>query len=173
VPRNRAGGGANTQSGRKFEELCDLRHVFSRVPGCLIKGHDILLHGKKVGGLYSQYNFYDQFLAPKGIDWKKLIARRLLPDQVVHVLSTGTVFVIEVKTQSGGGSVDEKLQTFQFKRRQYEKLLQTLDCKLELVYRLDHFFSHTKYRDTLNYMHEFGIHYFFEEIPFDFFKLGG
>ena len=42
-----------------------------------------------------------------------------------------TLFIIEVKYQQLAGSVDEKLQTCDFKRKQYLKLVNYLGLKVE------------------------------------------
>jgi hypothetical protein len=47
-----------------------------------------------------------------------------------------TLFIIEVKYQQVAGSVDEKLQTCDFKRKQYLKLVRSLELKVEYVYVL-------------------------------------
>lgn len=45
-----------------------------------------------------------------------------------------TLFIIEVKYQQVKGSVDEKLQTCDFKRKRYLKLVMSLELKVEYVY---------------------------------------
>jgi hypothetical protein len=48
---------------------------------------------------------------------------------------------IEVKYQQVAGSVDEKLQTCDFKLKQYLKLVASLGIKVEYVYVLNNWFK--------------------------------
>lgn len=43
------------------------------------------------------------------------------------------------------GSVDEKLQTCDFKRKQYLKMVHSLGLKVEYVYVLNDWFKNTKF----------------------------
>lgn len=45
-----------------------------------------------------------------------LSVKKLLPDDSIYVILNNTFFIIECKYQQVGGSVDEKLQTCDFKR---------------------------------------------------------
>ena len=57
------------------------------------------------------------------------------------------MFIIECKHQEVAGSVDEKLQTCDFKKKQYKKLMAPANI------------------DVLNYIHSVGCDYYFEYIP--------
>jgi hypothetical protein len=70
-----------------------------------------------------------------------------------------------VKYQQGEGSVDEKLQTCDFKRKQYAKLVASLELKVEYVYVLSEWFNKPKYRDVLAYINSMNCHYKFGTIP--------
>ena len=48
-----------------------------------------------------------------------------------------TLFIIEMKFQEVAGSVDEKLQTCDFKKKQYKRLMAPLNIEVEYVYILD------------------------------------
>ena len=80
------------------------------------------------------------------------------------------MFILEVKTQHGEGSVDEKLQTCDFKKKQYQKLLFQLNMEVEYIYILDEWFRHPKYKDVLDYVISVGCQYYFNYIPLQ--KLG-
>ena len=80
------------------------------------------------------------------------------------------MFILEVKTQHKVGSVDEKLQTCDFKKKQYQKLLFQLNMEVEYVYILDEWFRQSKYKDVLDYVISVGCQYYFNYIPLQ--KLG-
>jgi hypothetical protein len=94
----------------------------------------------------------------------------LLPDNCIYVIINNTLFIIEVKTQHIGGSVDEKLQTCDFKKKQYIKLLSQLNVEVEYIYILDDWFRHEKYKDVLDYIISVRCQYYFNYIPLS--KLG-
>jgi len=88
-----------------------------------------------------------------------------LPDDALLVIVRETLFIIEVKYQQVAGSVDEKLQTCDFKRKQYLKLASPLGLKVEYVYVLSDWFNKPEYRDVLAYIHSVNYHYKSNEIP--------
>ena len=105
-----------------------------------------------------------------GVDWRKHISCQLLPDNCIYVIINNTLFIIEVKTQNVPGSVDEKLQTCDFKKKQYQKLLSQLNIEVEYVYVLDEWFKSPKYKDVLDYIISVRCQYYFNYIPLT--KLG-
>jgi len=74
----------------------------------------------------------------------------LLPDDALLVIVRETLFIIEVKYQQVEGSVDEKLQTCDFKCKQYLKLVGSLGLKVEYVYVLNDWFRNPRYKDVLD-----------------------
>ena len=99
-----------------------------------------------------------------------MISKRLLPDDSIFVIIANTLFIIECKFQQVAGSVDEKLQTCDFKRKQYQKLLAPANIEVEYIYLLSDWFRKPEYKDVLNYIHSVHCFYFFEYIPLS--KLG-
>lgn len=164
-------GGAKTKTGLKFEKRVNIGILFERLKGYSLKGHQVFFEQELVAELYKKHSFYKKFLQPKGTKPEKLLSKRLLPDQVVFVVNTSTVFVVEIKFQNCEGSVDEKLQTCDFKKKSYEKLVKPLGYNLEYVYVLNDWFRNKKYADTLEYISSVNCHYFFNEIPLDFLGL--
>ena len=81
------------------------------------------------------------------------------------VIVRETLFIIEVKYQQVEGSVDEKLQTCDFKRKQYLKLVVGLGLKVEYVYVLNDWFKDPRYKDVLNYINSVNCHYKFGSLP--------
>jgi hypothetical protein len=70
-----------------------------------------------------------------------------------------------MKFQNGPGSVDEKLQTCDFKKKQYTKLLKKGGIKVEYIYVLNDWFRKPEYKNVLGYIREVGCHFYFNEIP--------
>ena len=163
-------GGTNTGTGLIFERKTRLDYAL-REAGYDMLGDCIFLNGERIAIVTSQYNFYKTFLEPRGIKWKDILSKQLLPDDVLFVEKTKTLFIIEKKYQEGEGSVDEKLQTCDFKKKQYSKLVKSLDMKVEIIYLLNDWFKKERYQDSLNYIKETGCYYFFEEIPIEFLGL--
>lgn len=88
-----------------------------------------------------------------------------MPDDALLVIVRETLFIIEVKYQQVSGSVDEKLQTCDFKRKQFQKLVMPLGLKVEYVYVLNDWFKKPEYKDVLDYISSVNCHYKFNEIP--------
>jgi hypothetical protein len=162
-------GGGRTKSGLKFEERVDLLKLFYSIPNYSILGYGIYFKGKKVADCFKKYSLYKNLLIPNKIDWKDYISKQLLPDNAILVKDT--LFIIEIKFQEVAGSVDEKLQTCDFKKKQYNKLLSHLGINVEYIYVLSNWFKKEQYKDTLEYIESVGCHYFFEEIPLNFLDL--
>ena len=163
-------GGANTLTGLVFEGEVDLKTFLSGQNDYKVIEHDVFYKGKLVANIYKKHDFYKYFLKPHGIDWKKHISKQLLPDDSIFVIANNTVFIIECKYQEVGGSVDEKLQTCDFKKKQYQKLLAQLNVEVEYIYLLSDWFKDPKYKDVLDYIHSVRCQYYFGYIPLQ--KLG-
>lgn len=111
------------------------------------------------------YRYFDEI---DGFDYTKIISAQLLPDEAIFVVSKNTVYIVEKKTQSQGGSVDEKLQTCDFKLKQYKKLFSPLNKEVCYSYLLDKdWFKNPRYKDTLDYIISVGCKYYFNYIPLD------
>lgn len=163
-------GGHTTITGLNFENKVDFRELIKAVPGYMVKkisgqaGLAILFEDKVVARCFRKHEFYE-YLGERGVDWKSILSRKLLPDDALLVIVRETLFIIEVKYQQVAGSVDEKLQTCDFKRKQYLKLVAPLGLKVEYVYVLSDWFKKPEYRDVLDYIHSVNCHYKFNELP--------
>lgn len=164
-------GGRNTLTGLKFEERVEISKLFQKIKGYSVKDNKVYFDEEVVAELYKKNQFYKDFLEPREIDYKEILSKKWLPDQVVFVVNTETIYIIEIKFQHGSGSVDEKLQTCDFKKKHYSKLIEKLDYNLEYVYLLNDWFKQDIYRDTLEYIKSVDCHYFFNEIPLSFLGL--
>ena len=162
-------GGGNTITGLIYEGKVDLASYLSQQKNYEVRGTEVLYEGHVVAYVFKKHEFY-RFLEKNKVDWKIIISSRLLPDNCIYVIVNNTLFIIEVKNQNVGGSVDEKLQTCDFKRKQYIKLLSQLNIEVEYVYILSQWFKNPKYKDVLDYIISVNCHYYFDYIPLQ--KLG-
>lgn len=163
-------GGGNTLTGLHFEKKVDFQELIKSIPGYELNiiphkvGLGLYFESQLVARCFRKYDFY-RFLEEEGINWERLISKKLLPDDALLVIVRETLFIIEVKYQQVGGSVDEKLQTCDFKRKQYLKLVASLGIKVEYVYVLSDWFNKPAYKDVLDYIHSVNCHYKFNELP--------
>ena len=111
-----------------------------------------------------------KFLEEHEINWRAIVSKRLFPDDSIYVIVNNTLFIIECKFQQVAGSVDEKLQTCDFKKKQYQKLLFRANIEVEYIYLLGDWFKNPSYKDVLDYIISVGCHFYFEYIPLE--KLG-
>lgn len=158
-------GGGNTKTGLVFEGKVDLSTFLSHQPHYSIKGHDVYFDNEKVARVFKKNDFYSIFLKELNIDWTKCISKKLLPDDSIFVLLNNTLFIIECKHQQVAGSVDEKLQTCDFKKKQYKKLMAPANIDVQYIYLLDEWFKNPRYKDVLDYIQSVGCDYYFEYIP--------
>lgn len=163
-------GGANTLTGLVFECDVDLGTFLNRQSGYKVIDHIVYYQNEEVAQIFKKYELYTYFLKPRGINWKNCISAQLRPDNGIYVIINNTVYIIEVKTQKRRGSVDEKLQTCDFKKKQYQKLFFPLNIEVQYVYILDEWFRQPKYKDVLDYIISVGCQYYFQYIPLH--KLG-
>lgn len=160
-------GGASTQTGMKFERDTDLKTALSAKKGIKIIGHKVYENQNCIGYILQKHDLYRNFLESHNVDWQSIVSKKLLPDEGYFSLTTNTLIIIEKKYQQVAGSVDEKLQTCGFKKKQYEKLCKPIkDVKVEYVYVLNDWFKDRAYRDVLEYIEEVGCRYYFNQLPY-------
>lgn len=162
-------GGSNTKTGLIFEGKTDLSTFLGKQKGYKVKDGNVFYDGKQVARILKKSGFY-KFLEENNIEWKEIISKRLFPDDSIYVILNNTLYIIECKFQQVAGSVDEKLQTCDFKKKQYQKLLFRANIEVEYVYLLGEWFKHPSYKDVLDYIISVGCHFYFEYIPLE--KLG-
>ena len=174
---NKVGGGYQTmKNGLNFEGRTDLLKSFEKnknfsLERDIIKEKSvsckIYKNKKYIGHYYEKHSFYSQFLEKNGVNWKKLISKKYLPDSVFVNNTNDTIYIIEKKYQEDPGSVDEKLQTCDFKKKIYEKLLDELEIKVEYYYLLNDWFEQEQYSDVFHYIDKVGCKKFINFIPFE------
>ena len=157
-------GGGNTKTGLVFEGKTDLATFLNAQTGYRVTDNIVFYNDEKVARILKKHGFY-RYLKEVGVDWEKIISKKLLPDDSIYVIVNNTLFIIECKYQQVEGSVDEKLQTCDFKRKQYQKLMAPLNINVEYIYLLSDWFKKPKYKDVLDYIISMHCYYYFEYIP--------
>ena len=163
-------GGSNTQTGLHFEAKADIRKIFESIPGYDLRptrdnaGYEVWFNEALLAHCFKKQEFY-RFLARYDINWQEHLSKRLEPDNGLFVIVRDTLFIIEIKFQQVSGSVDEKLQTCDFKRKQYTKLVHSLGWRVEYVYVLSDWYKNSRYRYSLEYILSMNCHYQFNTIP--------
>lgn len=158
-------GGANTKTGLAFEGKIDFLTFIARQKNYSVDGHIIFYNGEEVAKSFKKHGLY-KYLEEQGIDYKDFISKRLLPDDAIFVITNNTFFILEIKFQEVAGSTDEKLQTCDFKIKQYRKLLSRLNVEVEYIYILNDWFKKPEYKDVLDYIISVnGCSYYFDYLP--------
>lgn len=166
---NKGIGGGNTITGLNFEKEIDVLKLLSSKKDYQVRNNIIYYKKKEVARSYRKNSLY-KYLESRGVNYKKIVSKKLLPDEAIYVITNNTLFVIEVKFQKVAGSVDEKLQTCDFKRKQYAKLMAPLNIEVEYIYILSDWFRKPEYKDVLDYIISVGCQYYFKYLPLQ--KLG-
>lgn len=161
-------GGSNTKTGLIFENKSDIRKLFKNNVQYELTEHQdgyfiLSQNSKEIAIIAKKYNFY-KFLATQNINWKHYLSKRLLPDETIFVIAKKCLNIIEIKYQQVAGSVDEKLQTCDFKCKQYQKLVSSLDWSVNYIYILNDWFKKPEYKDTLEYIKSSGCKYYFNKL---------
>lgn len=162
-------GGGNTITGLNFERERDVLSILRKARWYSVRGSIIYYKGKEVARSYRKNGLY-KYLESRGIDYRTQISKRLLPDEALYVIVRNTLYIIEMKFQKVAGSVDEKLQTCDFKKKQYKKLMSQVNIEVGYIYILDEWFRRPEYKDTLDYILSVGCQFYFEYLPL--YKIG-
>lgn len=162
-------GGGNTITGLYFEGKTDLATFLNEQNGYNVIDDSVYYQNKLVAYIFKKHKFY-KYLKKNGVNWKQIISNKILPDDAIYVIINNTLFIIEVKYQQVAGSVDEKLQTCDFKKKQYQKLMSQLNIDVEYIYILNDWFKQPKYKDVLDYIISVRCQYYFNYVPLK--KLG-
>lgn len=170
MAKNIYGGGANTNLfGLQFEQTTSLATALLNA-GYEVRDYTVFKQGEAVAILGSKHDFIRNILNPLRID-TGILSKKLLPDDAIVNFKNSTVYILEKKFQHGSGSVDEKLQTCDFKKKQYQKLFQRHNVKVEYCYICNDWFKQAAYKDVIDYIHSVGYQIFFNEIPLEFLGL--
>ena len=167
MAKNTHGGGANTnKNGLKFEQDTQLKscletygYTVNDDNSVTDENHDIVGYNLPKGKIYEHF----EHLRENG--WQKYISKKLLPDDAFYNANNDTIYIIEKKWQSTNGSVDEKLQTCDFKKEEYEKMFLHNNIKVKYIYILNDFFKNPKYDDVRSYILRHGCSFFYYTLP--------
>ena len=171
---NGKGSGSSTITGKVFEKEVDIVSFLLKNEKCVSKKgkynteNIITIDDKVVARTMISHDLYKFLKDDYKISSEEIISKKLLPDGLIVNYMNNTIYIIEKKFQKVAGSVDEKLQTCAFKKRQYIKLFSSTGFNVEYVYVLNDWFKADQYNDTLSYIREVGCHYFFYDIPREF-----
>lgn len=164
-------GGGKTITGLKFESRVAMKKLLAGLAGYEVRGDKVYFHGQEVAEFLGKHKLYKNLLEPNNIDYSAIISKKLLPDEAILILSGKTLYIIEIKFQEVTGSVDEKLQTCDFKNKEYKRLLAPLGISVKYTYILNGWFEKPEYKDVLEYINSAGCYYFFYELPLTFLGL--
>jgi len=163
-------GGANTKTGLVFEGEVDFLTFIAKQKDYTVKGSKIFFKGEEVGMSFKKNGLY-KYLNERGIDYTKILSKKILPDDVVFVIVNNTFHILEIKFQNVAGSTDEKLQTCDFKLKQYRKLLASLNVEVAYIYILNDWFKDPRYKDILDYIISIpNCYFYFNYLPLN--KIG-
>ena len=164
-------GGGQTVTGLHFESRCDFLTLLKEVQGYEVRairgkaGSGVFYNGVLVARTFKKHGFY-KFLDEEGVDWQSKVSCKLLPDDAILVITRKTLNIVEVKFQQVGGSVDEKLQTCDFKRKQYLKMVGDMGLSVAYIYVLNKdWFGVDRYRDVLDYIRSVNCDFCFDVLP--------
>ena len=106
----------------------------------------------RTGSNLTKHNLY-KYLDSQKIDYKKLISKKLLPDEAYFNSTTGEFTIFEKKYQETAGSADEKPQTCAFKLHQFKKIGKAIGAtKVTYTYIFNNWFAKPEYKDMLEYI---------------------
>ena len=162
-------GGGSTITGLNFERKIDILSLLQSKKDYEVKKNIVYYKGVEVARSYKKRALY-RFISSQGVDYTKILSKRLEPDEALYVVINNTLFIIEMKFQKTGGSVDEKLQTCDFKKKHYAKLMAPLNIEVQYIYILSDWFRKPQYKDVLDYIISVRCQYYFEYLPLQ--KLG-
>lgn len=159
--------GINTKTGAEFEHEMNLCKLFVDYGFRYKKMHNkigfgLFSHENLVARHVCKNNFY-KYLDEENVNWKNIISKKILSDDMFLIVATNTLYIFEIKYQQVAGSVDEKIQTCDFKRKQYVRLVSSLGLEVKYIYILSDWFKRKEYIDSLKYIRDVGCNYFFKD----------
>lgn len=173
-------GGANTQTGARFEEATDLVGLLGALPGYAIRekrvrtkaggfrapgSYEVWAGDVLVAHIARQNHFGDVLLPSLGIRWQDHVSREAKPDEAIWFPDTRRLVILEKKSQQTSGSTDEKLASGHFRLESYSRLVAPANGTAEFWFVLHPYFSEPKYRDVVQYAKRTGCKVTFQFTP--------
>lgn len=169
TPNTHGGGALTNANGLHFEQTTSLDAALQRKGYVVSSTGEVYCNDEIIGYSKAKHKFR-KFLEAKGVDLS-VNSDVLLPDDTFTNIENRTIYIVEKKFQSGSGSVAEKIQTCEYKKLQYMKLISQMGYDTVYVYILSDFFNDPKFADVLRFINSKGCYYFFNELPLDFLGL--
>lgn len=190
------GGKQASMSGAEFEKqnsLLELVKQDSRLSYEFIDTYtsgksvdvpfDIFYKKKLLAKSFHQSQIFKDYFEKENVYWGDHFVKEVKPDVFVINFVLKKCFVIEMKSQETPGSVDEKLQSFQFKIDYFKKIISKSNSigsfEFEYIYLLSSWFykdyvykanskglrassreGRSQYLDTLEYLNKNNIKHF-------------
>ena len=176
---NKVGGGSKTnQNGLSFEGRTHLLDAFEKSNLYEVIEIETTKHSRTYSKIKNKNGFYiaeyfekngiyKYLLDKQNVLWRDINSKKYLPDGAFYNWGNQTIYIIEKKYQASSGSVDEKLQTCNFKKKVYKKLFDKMKIKVEYYYLLNDWFNQDVYNDVFEYIIDVNCKYFIDFIPFD------
>ncbi len=169
-------GGANTNAtGKMWEKDTSLFDVFTKFSPFKLNVIQETPKQKTFVELIYNDDIIGYLFAQNGINTalellalppqKERLSKKLLPDGGFISIEANAVVIVEAKYQQVNGSVDEKLQTIDFKYKQYCKMFEDSGLTVVYSYVLNDWFTKDEYEDVLKYIKELGHTYYFGQFP--------
>lgn len=176
-------GGANTNiTGLKFEKEVEFSTIFNNLDNLSLDSFEYFpKEGEKffrikqrdtntVVGYFMKksklYQWLKESEETENLNYKNILSKNLEADGIILLIDNGVhnFYIFEKKYQESEGSVDEKLQTFEYKLYQYRRVLEkaNIGYTINFAYILSDKFKTPKYSDNLNYITLKGAKYFFQ-----------
>lgn len=172
---NLVGGGAQTnKNGLSYERDYDLSEAIINSGKYTIDDNAFVIEKStnvKKGKLASKNDFY-LYLEKKHVLWNDIVSKKYLPDEAFFNFKKKILYIVEKKYQDGFGSVDEKLQTFPFKKERYEDLVKSLKYSVSFYFLGNDYFNKSTFGDVWEYFETHQIKkYISQKIPLKDFGL--
>ena len=151
----------NSNLGYNFKHLKDFINIQSNI---CVKGTDIFLNETDLIGRIMNFRQFSNFIKIQKND-SILQNFNPKPKDTIFLNIDNIIYILDYRYQQVAGSVDEKLQTCDFKKKQYKRLLASLNFEVEYIYILNDWFKKPEYKDVLAYIHSVGCDYYFNYIP--------
>jgi hypothetical protein len=155
-------GGANTnRNGLSYENITSLEeHMVIVKEDKKYKTKTVKFHQSEKEFVNANKKSFQKFMESinEYIEIFKPVSGCKQPDEVYIDEAGKKIFIIEKKFQQGSGSVDEKIQTGQFKLYYFSKNIP--NYRIYYIYCLSDWFKKEEYKCVLEYLTDNGVYIF-------------
>jgi hypothetical protein len=157
------GGALTNVTGLKFEKNTDIGQALTAA-GLQVEENKVFDDAQLVCISMPKRALY-RYLKSRNVKWEDYLSNTMEPDECLYFPDSNHFLVIEKKWQETSGSVDEKLAACDFKLERYTRLFSALEASCSMIYLLNSWFTHPRYKDVIEYMESRNCAVYFEEIP--------